>query len=97
VGVHPVLDASNPDRLLADLLGKLLGRNDHGRRPVAHRRAIVLAQRRNQVGIGQDGVHLEVALELGLGVALGVATAAHGHLGHVALAVPALIEERPGL
>ncbi len=55
------------------------------------------AQRRDQVGIGQDAVHLEVALELGLGVALGVAAAARGHLGHVALAVLALVEQRPGL
>src|SRR5438874_463320 len=66
-----MVDAADPRRPVGDLAGPVPGGEDHGRRTVGDRRAVVLAQRRQVLGFLQKRVDVDVARELGVGVVLG--------------------------
>ena len=91
VGLDAVIDTADPHRVRAARHG--VGRRDHdGVGAVGDGWAIVLVKRFDQIGLGQQLLYFEVALELGIWIVQRVLAAADRDLGHLALGVVALVE-----
>lgn len=82
-----VIDAADPGRAGDGLAAPrgITGGEDDGGGAVGDGRAIVLAQGGDQIGRGEEGLHVEVSAELGKGVLPGLGAVSRGDLGHLSL------------
>jgi hypothetical protein len=97
VGVDAVVQPGDPGGALAQLGGPFGRRQHDGGAAVGDRGAVVATQRVGQVVAGQHVGGAAVPGQLGVGVVLGAAAAAGGHLGHLGLGGDAGLDAGPGL
>ena len=92
-----VFESPDPRGPAGELARPVPGGQHDRRGAVGDRGAVVPPQRRDQIGLGEQLLHLEVSLQLGEGVVLGVPPAAHGSLCHLPLTDHASFQAEPRL
>jgi hypothetical protein len=95
--VDPVLEPGNPGGPLAQLAGPPRRCQDHGRRPVADRRAVVRAERVGDVGLAEQSLDRYLPGQLRPRVRDRRGAAARRDVGHLGLAPQPGLDPEPGL